>query len=311
MLMANLPDPLALAILERTPQGVAVCNALEPDYHVVYVNPAMQRLTGYAEQDFLGRNMRFLQGSDREQEGIARIRAALADGAPCQAIVRNYRHDGSLFWNEITVEPLADESGRTTHYVSFHRDAGDRARLGTRAETPSLPSLTVLRDDKVTGLLRREYFEELLRRDWSLAQRESRRLALLLFDMDAYRAYHDVFGRAGADQSLRRIARVIGGCFRRASDLCGRFDDDKLVALANGMTMDQARAHAENVIARVHELAIHHPRSPVARFVTMTAGVVTIVPARDDAPERLLQAAQDTLAQAKAGDRNRVLAHEA
>ena len=308
--MNRLPERLAIAIVERLPQGVVICNALEPDYHVVYVNPAMERLTGYAAADFLGRNMRFLQGEDREQEGLARIRSALAAGTTCHAMVRNYRHDGTLFWNEISLEPLHDASGRISHYASFHRDGSERTRLTARADGPGAPGLAVVREDKLTGLMRREYFEELLKRDWGLAQRESRRLTLMLFEIDALSSYQDVFGRAGADQTVRRVARVVGGCFRRSSDLCGRFDDDRLVALANGMTGEQARAHAENVIARVHELAIHSPRSPVSRFVTMTAAVVTLVPGRDDAPARLLDAAGELLAEARASGGNHVRARE-
>ncbi|HSN71686.1 MAG TPA: diguanylate cyclase [Steroidobacteraceae bacterium] len=308
--MKGLPERLAVAIIERLPQGVVICNALEPDYHVVYVNAAMERLTGYGAADFIGRNMRFLQGEDREQEGLARIRRALAAGANCQAMVRNYRHDGTLFWNEISLEPLHDASGRLTHYVSFHRDAGERTRMTTRADGPAGPGLGVVREDKLTGLLRREYFEEVLKRDWGLAQREMRRLTLIVFELDAFQSYRDVFGPAGAEQTVRRVARLIGGNFRRASDLCGRFDEDKIVALANGMTTEQARLHATNVIARVHELAIHHPRSPVSRFVTMTAGVATLVPAREDAPQRLIDATVEVLTAALGEGGNRVAARE-
>ena len=78
--------------------------------------------------------------------------------------------------------------------------------------------MAYLRDDKLTGLLRRTYFEELVKRDWGLAQRETRRLSFLVFDLDCFATYKDTFGKPGADQSLRRISRVISGCFRRASD---------------------------------------------------------------------------------------------
>lgn len=308
--MSGLPDWLSREIIACLPQGIVVCNALEPDYHVVYVNTAMERLTGYAADDLIGRNMRFLQGEDREQEGLARIRTALAAGTSCHAMIRNYRHDGTQFWNEISLEPLRDASGRISHYVSFHRDASERTRMSTRADGPGPPGLAVLRDDKLTGLIRREYFEELLKRDWGLAQRESRRLTLMLFQLDAFGSYVDVFGRAGADQTIRRVARVIGGSFRRASDLCGRYDDDVIVALANGMSTEQARSHAENVIARAHELAIHHPRSPVSRFVTVTAGVATLIPGRDDPPQRLLDDTVATLTQARTAGGNHVVARE-
>ena len=170
--------------------------------------------------------------------------------------------------------------------------------------------LVYLRDDKLTGLLRRAYFDELIRRDWGLAQRESRRLSFLLFDLDYFGAYRDVFGRQGADQSFRRIARVIGGCFRRASDVCGRFDEGQIAALTTGLDLTQAAKLAETVLGRVRDLAVHHPRSSISRYVTISAGVVSVVPAHDAPPERIYESAQRALQDAKDLGRNRVVSRE-
>jgi len=170
--------------------------------------------------------------------------------------------------------------------------------------------MAYLRDDKLTGLLRRPYFEDLVKRDWGLAQRESRRLSFLVFDLDHFAAYRDVFGRQGADQSFRRIARVIGGCFRRASDLCGRFDEDQIAALTTGLDLSQAAKLADAVLGRVRDLAIHHPRSSVLRYVTASAGVVSMVPPHDVSPERIYDAALKALKDAKELGRNRVVSRE-
>ena len=200
------------------------------------------------------------------------------EGGACRTTVRNYRSDGTQFWNEIMLAPLRGADGQVTHFASFHREGGEPA-METRTESrdPTMSTQTMLaylRDDKLTGLLRRPYFEELIKRDWGLAQRESRRLSFLVFDLDHYSQYRDVFGRQGSDQSFRRIARVVGGCFRRASDLCGRFDEDQIAALTTGLDLAQASKLAEAVLARVRDLAIHHPRSSVSRYVTISAGVV-------------------------------------
>jgi PAS domain S-box-containing protein len=162
----------------------------------------MEQLTGYDAGSLHGRNLRFLQAEDHDQEGLARIRAALHEGTPCTTTLRNYRRDGTMFWNEVTLVPLRDPEGRVTHFASFHREGGDRLRLDPKdARDPSMSTQTMLaylRDDKLTGLLRRTYFEELVKRDWGLAQRESRRLSFLVFDLDCYSQYRDVFGRPGA-----------------------------------------------------------------------------------------------------------------
>ena len=311
--MSTVDPNLFKTMVESSAEAVALCEATSGNWLVTYVNPAMERLTGYQSDAMVGRNLRFLQADDHEQEGLARIRDALREGATCRTTVRNYRSDGTQFMNEIMLSPLRSPEGQITHYASFHREIGARPELRPEPKDPSMNTQTMLaylRDDKLTGLLRRPYFEELVKRDWGLAQRESRRLSFLVFDLDNYAQYRDVFGRQGSDQSFRRIARVVGGCFRRASDLCGRFDEDQIAALTTGLDLVQASKLAEAVLARVRDLAIHHPRSGVSRYVTASAGVVSLVPAHDSPPNKVYAAALQALKDAKDLGRNRVVSRE-
>jgi diguanylate cyclase (GGDEF)-like protein/PAS domain S-box-containing protein len=305
---------LLQSLFEAAPEGVVICDARAADWPVVYVNAAMEKLTGYEASYIRGRNLRFLQGDDHEQEGVSKIRTALRSGASCQTMLRNYRRDGTMFWNEVTIQPLRDSNGNVTHFAGFHREGGGLRGEAREKADPSLSTQTMmayLRDDKLTGLLRRTYFEELVKRDWGLAQRETRRLSFLVFDLDCFATYKDTFGKPGADQSLKRISRVISGCFRRASDLCGRFDEDQIAALTTGLDLAQAAKLAEAVLGRVRDLAIHHPRSNVSRYVTASAGVVSMVPPHDAAPERIYEMALKALRDAKDLGRNRVVSREA
>ncbi len=312
--MTTLDPNLLKQLVEASPEGVALCEPGENGWQVVFVNPAMEALTGYRAEQLRGQDLRLLQADDKDQDGVAKIRQALADGNACQALIRNYRPDGTLFWNDVKLVPMRSATGELTHFASFHREGGVlRSDARTEGRDPAMTTQTMLaylRDDKLTGLLRRQYFEDLVKRDWALAQRESRRLSFLVFDLDCYRAYRDVFGRQGADQSFRRIARVIGGCFRRASDLCGRYDEDQIATLTTGLDLAQAAKLAEAVLGRVRDLAIHHPRSAVSRYVTASVGVVSVVPPHDMAPERLYEAALKALQDAKDLGRNRVVSRE-
>jgi diguanylate cyclase (GGDEF)-like protein len=225
-------------------------------------------------------------------------------------IVRNTRADGTVFFNDITLVPLRDAEGKLTHFASFHREGVGQLKPEPTAADPVLSTQTMLayvRDDKLTGLLRRSYFEDLLQRDWGLAQRESRRLTLIAFDLDFFDQYRDVFGRQGADQCFRRIARVIAGCFRRSTDLCGRLDDDQVIALTVGMEDVDANKFAESILSRVRDLAIHHPRSSISRYVTISAGVATTVPGADASKDQLIGAVLGALRRAKDLGRNRVV----
>jgi diguanylate cyclase (GGDEF)-like protein/PAS domain S-box-containing protein len=323
----NSPHPqLFKTLAEASPDGMVICERRNGDWPAVFANAAMQRLTGYDTAEFIGRSLRFLQGEDREQEGLGRLRNALRDGSACRTVLRNYRRDGTQFMNEISLVPLRGANEQVTHFASIHREAGAAAlsaALDVGSDTPvdakpevrdpSMSTQTMiayLRDDKLTGLLRRPYFEELIKRDWGLAQRESRRLSFLVFDLDHFSQYKEVFGRQGADQSFRRIARVVGGCFRRASDLCGRFDEDQIAALTTGMDLTQVSRLADAVLARIRDLAIHHPRSNVSRYVTASAGVVSVVPAHDTPPERIYASSLQALKDAKDLGRNQAVTRE-
>jgi diguanylate cyclase (GGDEF)-like protein/PAS domain S-box-containing protein len=317
---ASVPDGnLFGSFLDACPDGVVICDARSNDNPVIYVNRAFEQLCGYRAAELLGKNMRLLHGDDRDQEGLSRIRLALKEGVAAQTVLRNYRKDGTLFWNELRIVPMHDASQQITHFATFHREVGERLRPDVRPveqqhksepRDPALNTQTMLaylRDDKLTGLLRRGYFDELLKRDIGVAQREKHALSLFLFDPDYFEPYRELFGRPGADQTLRRVGRTIGACFRRASDLCARFDDTRIVAVCTGMDLEHATKHADSVLARARDLAIHHPRSAVSRFLTMSAGVATLTPDQDATPEKLIAAAQDALQKARDEGRNRAV----
>ena len=102
----------------------------QPDQPIVYVNAAFERLTGYARAEVLGKNCRYLQGADRLQPEIDEIRQAIAGGDGCEVRLRNYRKDGTMFWNQLRLSPLGPE-GAPTHYAGFMRDVTDLVRGGS------------------------------------------------------------------------------------------------------------------------------------------------------------------------------------
>jgi two-component system, cell cycle sensor histidine kinase and response regulator CckA len=116
------------ATLESLTQGVLIADARAPDLPVIYANPAFTRLTGYAADEVLGRNCRFLQGPDTDRATVAAIRAALREGLPFLGDVLNYRKDGTPFWNELALSPVRDEQGRLTHFIGIQTDATARIR---------------------------------------------------------------------------------------------------------------------------------------------------------------------------------------
>src|ERR1700684_2636169 len=109
--MTEFDQGLFRRLVESSPEGVALIDAQGADHPVVYVNPAFEALTGYLSAELIGRHLRLLQADDREQDARHRLRDALSRGETCRVLLRNYRKDGSLFWNEMTSLPLRHAAG--------------------------------------------------------------------------------------------------------------------------------------------------------------------------------------------------------
>ena len=108
--------------LDSAANGIVIADALQPHQPIVYCNPAFERLTGYVAGEVLGRNCKFLQGDGTAHESIATLREAIREGAACNVTIKNYRKDGSFFWNQLTVAPVRDAAGLLTHYVGIQED---------------------------------------------------------------------------------------------------------------------------------------------------------------------------------------------
>lgn len=117
---------LRLRVMEESPTAVLVTDARRHDNPVVYLNPAFTRLTGYEKAEMLGHNCRLLQGGERDEQHIARLREALARNESCQVVLRNQRRDGSMFWNELSISPVLDEHGKASHFIGTLVDVTHR-----------------------------------------------------------------------------------------------------------------------------------------------------------------------------------------
>ena len=109
--------------------GIVITDPRVPDNPIVYVNPAFEEISGYTADEVLGRNCRFLQADDREQPALYELREALTEARECRVVLRNYRKDGTPFWNELYVSPVHDEEGRLTNFVGFQNDITHRRKI--------------------------------------------------------------------------------------------------------------------------------------------------------------------------------------
>jgi PAS domain S-box-containing protein len=104
----------------------------EHDNILIYVNPAFERLTGYTRDEILYQDCRFLQAGDRDQETLSLIREALSSGGTCREILRNYRKDGTPFWNELSLSTVKNPSDGQTYFVGVQKDVTAQVKAQQR-----------------------------------------------------------------------------------------------------------------------------------------------------------------------------------
>ncbi len=115
-------------ILDSCVNGITLSDPDKEDNPLVYANEAFELITGYSREEIMGRNCRFLQGNDRDQEGIEQIRQALRENKSVTVTLRNYRKDGELFYNRFSIRPLFDREGRVIYYLGIQYDVTNQVQ---------------------------------------------------------------------------------------------------------------------------------------------------------------------------------------
>ncbi|WP_416137383.1 EAL domain-containing protein [Halomonas sp. HK25] len=287
----------SLRLLERSVEGsingVVIADAIRSDAPIIYVNPAFQRMSGYAREEVLGRNCRLLQGPETDREAVESIRRQLARGEDVHVTLLNYRKDGTPFWNDLYIAPVRDAQERITHYVGMQNDVSDQktheSQLAHHAS-----------HDALTGLANRSLFEDRLEHDVALTARRQERLAVLFVDLDDFKPINDTLGHAVGDDVLCEVARRLQGSVR-PGDTLARMGGDEFVLLMTDVTRE------EQVLALVERLMLEISRPYLINghelYLTCSVGIALSDPAMVE-PRELIQQADMAMYKAKQQGRN-------
>ncbi|MGR4067292.1 PAS domain-containing protein [Halomonas sp. LR3S48] len=121
-------------IVDASEDGIVVAEQEGDENILIYVNQGFERLTGYSTDEILYQDCRFLQGDDRDQPALINIRKALSEGRPCREVLRNYRKDGTMFWNELSITPVFDADDNLTYYIGVQKDVTERVEAQMELE---------------------------------------------------------------------------------------------------------------------------------------------------------------------------------
>lgn len=161
--------------------------------------------------------------------------------------------------------------------------------------------------DGLTGIANRRYLDSILEREWQRALRNNSPLSLVICDIDYFKNYNDVYGHHKGDQCLIKVARTLNSFCRRGGDLCARYGGEEFAIVLPDTDNVSALELAESIRAAVHDLKIPHCASDAGTRVTLSLGVVSMIPDSSASTTQLIEMADSALYKAKAAGRNRVI----
>ena len=124
----SLKNNIYLQALNSAKSGIIITDNRQPDNPIIYCNQAFENITGYSQNEIIGHNCRFLQAQDRSQDERQIIKDAVKNGEECKIEIRNYRKDGSLFWNELIISPVKNSKNEVTHFIGVQNDITERKK---------------------------------------------------------------------------------------------------------------------------------------------------------------------------------------
>ena len=279
--------------IEASVNAIVITDCAKEDNPIEYVNPAFERITGYSRDEAIGRNCRFLQGQDNDQPGLESIRAAVREQCEGHAVIRNYRKDGSLFWNELFVAPVRDKAGKVTHFIGVQNDITEAKSNEEQLEYQA-------QHDALTGLANRPLFADRASQGIVHAQRFDRQMAIMLLDLDRFKLINDSFGHAPGDALLQTIAARLTRCVKQ-SDTVSRFGGDEFALIIT--EIDNADDVLHIVTRILDEIAKPMMYQEHELYVTASIGI-SLYPKDGNNGDSLLKNADIAMYRAKATGRN-------
>jgi diguanylate cyclase (GGDEF)-like protein/PAS domain S-box-containing protein len=272
-------------------QGITIADASDPDFPLVYVNPAFSRLTGYAPAEALGRNCRVLQGPDTDADAVATLHEALHAAREATAVLLNYRRDGTPFWNEVGLSPVRDDAGRLTHFIGYQVDVTDRVEreraLAARAHA-----------DPLTGLSNRDHLLEQLDRRLSAAD-GCPTLAVVHVDLEEFHRINETFDYEVGNLVLCAVAERLTQ-LAQPGDLLARLDADGFVLVRDATATGRAAAIAAATVEQVQRALTAPITTPAVPIPVQAHCGFAVSPGDGTTAAALLRAARRALQRRRA-----------
>ncbi|UPK33856.1 diguanylate cyclase [Bradyrhizobium sp. 186] len=273
------------------------------DERLRYVSPSSVRVVGWRANQMIG-TLALAGVNPDDLPHVQSIVDAMKRGDTEEARVtyRNAHRQNGEVWLESTMRVTRKDNGNVDGVVAISRDITEQKKLETRLETLAI-------EDSLTGLANRRRLDERLKEEWARAYRDRSSLALLMIDVDHFKAYNDEYGHPAGDACLRVIAKIIAAEMQRGGDLAARYGGEEFAMLLPNTDAAGCASIGERIRRAIREAGLVHTSNHAAGYVTASLGGAACRPAleRTAGVGSLIEAADQALYIAKQAGRDRLM----
>ncbi|MCB1734953.1 MAG: diguanylate cyclase [Gammaproteobacteria bacterium] len=289
--MAEQQLRLGAQVIKATHEGVVVTNA---NAEILSVNPAFTTMTGYREEDVLGRNPAMLQSGRQDREFYRNMWSALSQQGHWHGEIWNRRQDGSIYAEELSISAIRDPSGQISHYVGIFSDITERMK---REEVMRRLAF----HDTLTGLPNRSLFVDRVHQALRQAHRADQMVAILFMDLDRFKQVNDTYGHQTGDLLLLGVARRIRELLRE-EDTIARLGGDEFTAVLRSV---QSKKDVALVAGRILQ-QLAKPFDLEGRVAEIGVSIgAALFPEHSRDADTLIRFADEAMYQAKSEGRGR------
>jgi len=280
--------------IDASANAVILASATPPDYPIVYVNPAFERMRGYRAEEAIGRSLLEQGEKEPDQAAVAELRAALRARREGHAAMRLRRKDRRELFAEVYIAPVNDRHGNTTHFVVTQYDVTTAKRYEAELETKA-------RFDTLTGLANRTALYDRIENAINFSAGQAP-VWVVALDLDHFKFVNDTLGHLAGDRLLKAAAGRIAGAVERSDTVARTGGDEFVLVLPGRADVEEAAATVRAVLA-----ALAHPLVLEGQELVLTgsAGVAAFPSDGSDAAA-LVQHAEVAMYRAKDLGRNTV-----
>ena len=275
---------LQATALESAVNGIMI---IDKDGKINWANSALVKMTGYSLDELIGKSPMFIRKVSPDDGEYEKLWRAVKKGIPWHGEVSNMRKDGDEFIAEMTITPVTNEMGKVTHYISICNDISEKIRAREKLKY-------LATHDTLTDLPNRLLFSDRLTHALAMANRTDSQGAVLLIDMDDFKAINDAFSHDDGDEFLKIMAGRFNECLRE-SDTVARIGGDEFAILLENIDPEDT-----GLVAQKINRVLSKPVEIRGNIIISTASIgISIFPQDGDAIQTLLKNADLAMYRAK------------